>query len=99
MKWSQRMSPSLSKLSAAAAAFILLALPLSACGRRGPLELPPEASAAPPAASPAAGDYPSQGEDSGTGQSIAKPGEASPGGAKRAIDRPAAKSFFLDPLL
>lgn len=93
------MSPSFSRLSAAAAAFALLALPLSACGRRGPLELPPEASAAPPAVGPAAGDFPSGGEASGTAQTIAKPGQESPGGTKRAINRPAAKSFFLDPLL
>jgi predicted small lipoprotein YifL len=68
---------------------MLAALTLSACGRAGPLELPPGPAAASPAASAAAANA-SGGAATKTGfdrngNPVAAPGEK--------------KAFFLDPLL
>jgi predicted small lipoprotein YifL len=67
------------------------ALALGACGRKGPLEVPPSANSM--AAAPVAQDQPSLGE--ADNRTFEEPGRA----AAATAGRPAQRSFVLDPLL
>jgi predicted small lipoprotein YifL len=86
-------------MAVAMAAVVVAALGLSACGRKGPLDLPPSAAAAPPvSASPTASAYPNEASSAGAAHEAAiKNGFDAHGNpvAPAGQNRP----FLLDPLL
>jgi predicted small lipoprotein YifL len=98
--WSPLLSTFLSRLGAIAF-FVSVAFLLPSCGRRGPVELPPDASVSAAPLTGAPGDYQPPADPSElSGQSAVNPTtETSSGPAKHSPIRPPPRPFFLDPLL
>lgn len=92
------------RLGFAGALVVALALPLAACGRKGPLDPPPSAQLPPaPAAAPASNVAPGPQTyvdpltPIGTAQQAPPPAVATQ--ALPATTQPMAKTFILDPLI